>query len=714
MGDAGSKVAPAPGYAGETPPGAFISKGPAQVSEALDHVANVATSQLGEESRELAAEAKLAAREAAAQAKADAREQRRVAAVRATTDYGNDVADLHQSLVVDLQTGKIKPDKLQETFDASSAKLRERYSKDVAPELSGAVQAQLDNTYRDTRRRLAVDLENQRRTQMVADFGATREGLERRAIRDLPGAQAAYEVTAREVLKSAGFDDAKIAGDVQNFKERTTFNYVSTLTDKARDNPRALQQLRAAIADPKQFDVLDPDKRRILGHTIDGRLEVLTNRAERAQDKRERNLEREMNAISRLSLQGVNPTPERLAALAGAVRGTPYAAEFKGYLDGLEDQRKFATLPPARMAAEIESDVAAVAKGGGNEADRLRIQRRTQQYELTVRQLTQDPLAYNARTTGTDIPAIDFANPQSIPAALKARSETLLALNQSHGAALGLFRPDEALKVRQMVKGLDAEKRAGFLNTLRASVGGGPVYNATLAQLAPDSPVTALAGSYMGKADVYKPRLFGPDVEIKANDVAVRMLRGESILNPPAGQKSEDGKTRGFQVGKEQDFSTYFNNFSGNAFVGADRVRDTYYQAVKAVYADMAVQEGDYKGEVTEARVRKAFELVTGGGMVRFGRTDVVPPFGMTADTLTSAVYTQFAALRAAGNTKLPETFIRSAGLRQIDEGRYIVVSGGRPVPDEKDPGNPLVIDVTGKVPRETPAPTNRAPRAPR
>jgi hypothetical protein len=717
MGDAGSKVAPAPGYAGDTPAGAFISKGPAQVGEALEHVANVATAQLGEESRELIAEAKHEARVAAAEAKADAKEQRRIAAVRATTDYGNDVADLHQSLVVDLQTGKLKPDKLQETFDAQAGKLRERHSKEIAPELSGAVQAQLDNTFRDTRRRLAVDLENQRRTQQVADFGAVREGLERRAQRDLPGAIAAYEVTAREVLKSAGFDDAKIAGDVQAFKEKTTFNHVSTLTDRARENPRALNQLRATLADPKQFEVLDPDRRRILSHTVDGRLEVLKNRAERDADKRERAVEREMNAVSRLSLQGVNPTPERLAALSGAVRGTPFAAEFKGYLDGLADQRAFGSLPPARMAAAIESDMATVAKNGGNEADRMRIARRTQQYELTVRQLTQDPLAYNARTTGAEVPAIDFARPETLPANLRARADTLVAMNRTHGAALGLFRPDEALKARQMLKGLDHERRAGFLNTLRASVGtSSGVYNATLAQIAPDSPVTALAGTYLGKADVYRPKFFGADLEIKANDVAVRMLRGESLINPPA-SRGEDGKPRGYKFAPQGEaaFQTYFEGFAGNAWAGAFPIKETYRQAVLAVYADMDNQETGGKGEVTEARVRKAFELVTGGGVTRFGRSDVIPPFGMTPETMRSAVYTEFNKLREAGNTKLPATFIQNAGLRQIDEGRYIVTSGGRPVPDELHAGEPLAIDISGKVPRGTgPAPTNRQPKAPR
>lgn len=720
LGDWGGRLPASPGMGNAPPAAAFVQPGLNDMGQALDKVAGAATAEVVTERKQLAAEDRAAAkqaerdmlaeqRQAERDYKAQQREQRSVAALRSTTDYGNDVADLHDQVRVGLQTGQVAPDKALQDFDNQANKLREKYASTIAPDVSEQARIHMDNTFRDTRRKLSVDLENHRRQQMVADFGATREGLERRAIRDPQGAQAAYEVAATSVLGNAGFTADKIAADVQNFKERTTFNYVAGQINAATNDPRALDGLQKTLADTTKLDVLDPDKRRILLNQVEGRQETLRMRAEREQEKRLNQLGREMDSISRLSLQGIQPTPDRLAALQAGVRGTPYAAEFKSYLDGLNDQRQFAQLPPDKMRAKIEADIATVAKNGGNEADRMRIQRRTQAYELASQQLTQDPLAYNARTTGSPIPPIDMAKPDTIPAALQERASILLPLNQSHGANVGLLRPDEALQARQMLRSMPAERRAGFLNMIYGSVGSGPVYNATLAQLAPDSPVTAMAGQLLSKGDVKQSHWLSSDTSIVAKDVATRMLRGEDLLNPPSTAKAEDGKTRGFQIGKEQDFAMQFNNAAGKAFPGAEsqRIRDTYYQAAKAVYADLSVDAGDRSGIVDGSRVKKAFEMVTGGGVVKFGDSAVIPPFGMTGDALKSRVYQQFSAAVDAGQTNVPATYIRNASLYQIGDGRFLVQQGGRFLPDEKT-GSPLVVDVTGNPPPASAAPTNR------
>src|SRR5207244_675236 len=95
-----------------------------------------------------------------------------------------------------------------------------------------------------------------------------------------------------------------------------------------------------------------------------------------------------------------------------------------------------------------------VTKNGGNEADRLRIAKRSQAYEMAAKQLTEDPLGYNARTTGAEITPLDFSKPEQLQQQYQDRQAVLLSLNKTHGGSVALFRPDEAAQVRQMLRGM--------------------------------------------------------------------------------------------------------------------------------------------------------------------------------------------------------------------------------------------------------------------
>lgn len=715
LGDWGNKIPSAPPLSGVMP-AAFQQPGVQAFGKELGHAADKAAEAQQFEQHQAWSEERAKQRqidaEARAASKAAERDAKNIAALRATTDYGNDVADLHTQLTADVQTGKIPRDKALDQFDQQATKLKEKYVASVDPLVSEQARIHMDNTYRDTRRQVGGTLEVLRREQTVADFGAIREGLERRAIRDPQGAQAAYEAVAKSVLGDAGIAPNKVAADIQAFKEKTTFNFVAGQVNAATNNPAALNTLQKTLSDTKQWEVLDPDKRRILLNQVEGRQETLRMRAERAYERSMNQIGREMDAISRLSLSGIQPTAERLSALQTSVRGTPFQAEFKSYLDGMKDQQTFSQLPPSQMRAQIEADVANVAKNGGNEADKMRIQKRTQSYELATQQLTQDPLAYNARTTGAPIPPIDMTNPKTIPAALQERAAILLPLNKSHGANVGLFRPDEALQARQMLRSLPAEKRAGFMNLIYASVGAGPVYNATMAQISPDSPASAMAGLLFSRGDVTQSRWFAPDTKIVASNVARRILDGEDLMNPPSGGKNEDGKQKTLMPIDAKAFESSFNDMAGNAFARTPGNRATYLQSVRSVYASLSKDAGDYKGVLDTTRMRDAFNQVTGGGVVSFGGQNIIPPFGMTGDSFRANVEQHFAKLREAGNTAAPQGFIKSAQLHEMDDGRYVVVQGGRVLPDLRRPGEPLVINITDAADPVQVAPTNRPVKA--
>lgn len=707
----GNKVPGGLGGVSAPPARAFISEGPAALGAALEHATATVTRDYAATVAEDTAERKRKERELEAEARRQEAENKRVRALRATTDFGNDAADEAQRIAEELTTGKVTREKALEQFDEQVAKARDRSSEGIPEEHFEGARLHMDNTGRDLRRRFLGVLEANRREETVANFQAVREGLQRRALRDLPGAISTYEATARTVLTGAGVKADVIEKEIQAFKEHTTYTYVAGLVNAAGNSPRELNALRSVLADPKQYEVLDPERRRVLTATVEHRMDVLEARAERATQQRLNKIGRELDAMDKLAQRGVFPDPMRVDAVLAAAKGTPYEELARTTLEAIGDQRGFMRKDPREMRKELDADQAALAKGGGREADLARVQRREAMYNFTVKQLAEDPLGYHSRTTGEQTPAATLSDPAKLPETLRARADILTALNRSHGAGLGLLRPEEALEWRGALRTMSADQRAGLLRLVYGSVKEGPVYNATLAQLAPDSPVTAFAGQFMAKGDATIPRLFGPDSTIRASEVAVRMLRGEQLLNPSRAQKAEDGKTKGFPMPKAGDFDTYFNNLTGTLFAGNQSVRDTYYQATRALYADLAQDAGDYTGEVKHDRIKRAWEMVSGGGAVRFGQTRVLAPYGMDEEGLRGKLGSEFARAKREGRTSVDPSYLGYAGLRQIDEGRYLVTHGNTFLPDEKT-GQPLELDVLGTgAPREIPRPTPKKGR---
>lgn len=530
-----------------------------------------------------------------------------------------------------------------------------------------------------------------------------------------------FEKATEEQLVAAS--DRKIADDYAFFKgdpAKVAAAYIGgrgavkadgTINDTVKDAygttpaayaKRVLERMQGAATTPRE--VLDPSKKEILLNGIDRRLEQLRLRNERQQATVLRKVNGDLTSAENLSNVGVDLSATAWDQLRASTKGTELEDRFNEVYAQANDNIVFSRLPPREMAQQIEADTAALTAGMSDTREGAAVVRRlgarVKTYNAAITQLTNDPLAYNARTAGTDIPAIDPKNPQSIPAALRARADILLPLNATHGAGLGLLRPDEAKAFQQILRSQDAGTRAATLGMIYTSVRDKPpqVFNATLAQIAPDSPVTAFAGHAIAAGDVNIPRFFGADLHIQSAELATRLLRGESMLNPPPGAKADDGKPhRGVMSIKENDFELQFNGLAQNTFSGpgAAGVRNTYYQAARAVYADLSADAGDFKGDVNATRARKAWEMVTGGGSVDFNGSRVLAPLGMGADGLKPAVYAEFSRLRAAGRTNLPAEAIQSAQLRQLEPGVYALVAGGRMLPDDKAAGEPLLIDLT-------------------
>ena len=663
--------------------GSDITRGGLEVVAAQEH-----------ERRLLDAQAKAEAKQREAERKAMEKEAQRTAGIRAYTDFGNDVGDLSQQLTQQLQTGAIKPADALSGFDTQVKALQDKYAKDHAPEVLDPVRIHMDNVYRDSRRQLLGTLEGVRRSSILENIVATEEGLQRRGFTDPYGAIGAH-AALDTVLRAAGMKPEEIAKRNQNFAEGVIFNFAQRQVNTASNDPAALKTLNATLKDTTQYPELDPDKRRILLNQVENRQMVLQAKAEHEQEKRENAAGRSIQAYINLSLAGQQPDATAMAALQTQVRGTSYAKQFSMIQKTLQENQQFASLPPTEMAKKLDEDVTRQAKGFSSveeaQALQLQIARRSQALKLTMDQLSSDPNAYLNRTAGIDPGAVNFDKPEDAMAVIRQRQANLSTLAQKVPTSQAVFRPVELDEFQNRLAGAGAKDRAGMLGQLAVTLGPtSAAYRDTMQQLAPKSPVTAFAGEMMPK----KPQ------------VAELMLRGEDILK----QLKEAGKGGQVKIGKEQDFNAAFNASTGKLFgAGDEQVRETYYQATKAVYAALSQQAYDYNEQVDGGRVKKAFNMVA-GDTVRWNGVNVLPPIGMQAGQFRTAIEAQFNAARAAGRVDVPASYVYDSNLVKLKGSRYALQNGSSVLPDAKT-GRPFVLDLDAPLPPVVTEPKYRSPR---
>ena len=688
LGDFGNKIAPAQRGA-QVASSAFVSADPT-VPAALQ---NQAEGMVAREQAQQQAAAKAAADKDLHEAEQRHKDLLRAQQLESYVGYQADVNDLTDGLTKQLSSNQIARDAVPEALQKGLADIKKKRTDGLDPTAQATLSPHLMQTdlTAGVNIRKAVDLSV--KNERIASINTTGEELQRLAVKDPAKAIRQWnQIMDAEGPGILGAD--KVAGQKQAFSERAWSSHFTQRMTAARNDVRALSGLETDIA---KNDTLDPDKKNILVGRVQGMREVLASRADRAERSRLATIDRQINSLNSITMQGYDVPAEQLMAVQTAAKGTVLEPMVRQMVVFSNESAKFRALPPRAQEAYLNDLEGKVRTSPTPETvqflDKLQVISRNQ-----AAAVKSDPISFAAQKGLADVQPLDFSKPDTLKDQMLARLSVSEGLRSQYGAPLKVFTQQETKLLSESLKNATAADKSRLLGMLHEAIPDARAYQATMQQIAPDSPVTAFAGQLMGRGDVTVSHLFSADTKIAAADVAARVLRGENLLNPPSSTKAEDGKSHGFQIGKETDFTQFFNNAAGKAFPGAEsqRIRDTYYQATKALYADMSLDAGDRSGQVDGSRVKKAFEAVTGGGVVRFGDSAVIPPFGMSGDALRGRVYKQFSAAAEAGKTSVPATYIKNASLYQIGDGRFLVEMGGRFLPDEKAQGKgPLVLDVT-------------------
>lgn len=320
-----------------------------------------------------------------------------------------------------------------------------------------------------------------------------------------------------------------------------------------------------------------------------------------------------------------------------------------------------------------------------------------------------DPMAYAQQTRIGDAKPLPFNDQAAFGAELAKRVGVANTMQQTYGAPYSLLTKAEAQTLNQGFERMTTQQRLGYLETIRKSVTDPVAYRSIMGQIAPDSPVTAMAGMILSKQSAVVVKGWTSDTVFAQRDVAAIMLEGESLLNPNKTAKGEDGRGKSFPMPKEQDMRDQFTNVVGKAFAGDANGANFAYQAVKAYYAGQSAREGDISGNINTGRLKDAINAVTGGVSDINGKGEVVRPWGMSEERFRNGAKAAFDRAIAAAGYKGSQLDVWGAyGLQTAGDGKYLLRSGTGYLTDRQ--GNPIVLDVSEPVSLVDQIPTGRSP----
>lgn len=472
---------------------------------------------------------------------------------------------------------------------------------------------------------------------------------------------------------------------VEDETQKTLFNgYQRVFIDNGNDR-RTLNALERTVnADTK----LDEGRKNILLGRIQGKIDALDRRAEMYQMRWERNVDRQINAINNITLQGFEPSAEQMAPLVAATKGTSFEPQVKQMIATANATRQFRLSSPREQEATI-TQFEQEARKDPTKFDLQILSRFKSIQESQQKAVKEDPITFAARQqlVAPDDPAIrplDMSKPELLGPQLSARATLARGMQSRYGSPIKVLTKEESDQLVSAMKNAPAADRAKYLGALSRGLQDDPTsYRALLAQIRPDDPVTALAGARA--ADNVR--------DARGRLAADLMLRGQEILNPP---RKEDGSPAGgklWPMPKMADMELQFKSLEQDSMKGLPTMRSDLQQAAFAIYAAKTAEAGDTTGTVDSKRMRESFELAIGKAQRWNGAYTIIPHWS-TPGQFRDGVKQRLEAFAASGLLD-PEQARRAYDLplELAGEGRYRVRSGDSILKDKQ--GRDVIIDLS-------------------
>lgn len=509
----------------------------------------------------------------------------------------------------------------------------------------------------------------------------------------------------------------QLAVAVENGTQKELTNAYNSDYLANENSPPALESLRTKVLGD---DTLAEDRKNILVGRIQNRQYTLERRNEIETSKRLRVIERGISDLNSNTLAGFEPSAEQFQSLLDAAKGTELEGEVRRAIQLADATRSFrhsAPLVQEKLLTEAEAGI----RTHPTKFDRRVVEAWRSIYDHQRKQVQEAPVAFAIRQGLIETPTpVDLADPVNAGPALAERFAISRSVAARYQAPIKPLTPEEVSILRGTLdRANPAQQRDYFAKLYLASGNDTAGYMAIMSQLAPDDPVTAIAGSVAA---------------LGRTQAADYMLRGQRIINP---SKGTDGKPDGalLPMPAENEMRSAFDRHVQEVFSGRAEQRNAHYQATKAIYAAMSLDAGDKDTKVFDAnRWEQAMEQAI-GAIEKYQGRRVILPTGVEYSQFRDGVRdridqllqgsreaaARLAAVEKAPNEKRIEQLaiinksgsylldkgwtadrLRELPLESVGNGRYVFRSGDGVLVDRS--GRPVVIDFNRPVLKQSSA----------
>lgn len=467
--------------------------------------------------------------------------------------------------------------------------------------------------------------------------------------------------------------------------------YSDILRRQAAEDP---YKARAALQGYQQN--LTADDLTQIGSSIEMKVDRLEQKAEMARLRAEARGDRALGKISAQIGSGIPATDEMWAAWGKQVQGTPAAAEFNELRKQEVATQQVLRQPIDQQAAYFGKLQADLQSKGGTVAQASNLARLGRAIETNAKMMADAPLDYYQQRLGGGVEPIDL-NAESLPDVLSNRVAAIQGMQQKFGPTVAMkpLLPQEAKALSAQLEQMSPDEQSQLFGKLHSAMGDDKAYVGAMQQIAPDSPVRALAGILAGKQRslTTSTHWFRPDDVVSSGDVAKTIALGESILNKSKAQKGQDGGGK-FPIPKQTDFDQALDRELGTVFAGQPQSYSLAAQAVKSFYTGAAAEAGDVSGQINSQLIKKAVKAAV-GEIVDYNGTKTLAPWGMPSDTFKNAAQQRLVeAMKAQGMSDQDLATASALTLRQARDDTYYVMQGNQYKYGAD--GKPLMISVNG------------------
>ncbi|MEQ6971041.1 hypothetical protein [Pectobacterium polaris] len=503
----------------------------------------------------------------------------------------------------------------------------------------------------------------------------------------------------------------------QNFVDKNWFNQAQQKLMEARNNGAALSDLSNQLTSEKGFyiDKLDPDRRNALLNQAMGYQTRLEAKAAAAEAKREALAARTYNSFAQQVYSDLPTTAEQQERLIASTRGTSVEAEVKDLLSDQDTIRKVISAGPAESQNYVNNLYAELNANGGDMRQWRLAQRLNTAVQKNNKQLMETPLLFNQNRTGDAVTPIDMTalNPtaaaamsamegaditQKFGASITDRSATIDAVRSNTGVNVPrrLLLPQEASYLSSELKKQSVEGQAGLLSRLRNAVNNDTDYQSIMQQIAPDSPITAYAGS-LAVTDTpltVERNYFADDVTVTGQQVAQRLLTGNQILNPSKEQRNEDGSPKNFPIPPQKEFTNAIADKLDGVFANMPQAYQQSDQAIRSYYVARAAEKGLITGAVDQDILDESINAVI-GTVVNVNGQKTIAPWGMSELSFKTASKRAFSdAITSQGLPAAALDKFDNMGMQYVGKDQYLMIYGKSPLLDPS--GKKVIINLSG------------------